>query len=76
MSDFGPLVVIIGMSFLCALPSWKGMLSFLEVIKLSNSEVVVSRVWYDSVALVFIRKASFDLFALAGPLLLSIILIH
>eukprot|EP00752_Nemacystus_decipiens_P012195 g10811.t1 len=31
MSDFGPLVVIIGMSFFCSLPSWSGLLSFLEV---------------------------------------------
>ncbi|CAN0474100.1 unnamed protein product, partial [Ectocarpus sp. 12 AP-2014] len=31
MSDFGPLVVIVGMSCFCALPSWKGLLSFLEV---------------------------------------------
>lgn len=31
MSDFGPLVVIVGMSGLCALPSWKGLLSFLDV---------------------------------------------
>ncbi|CAM9815542.1 unnamed protein product, partial [Hapterophycus canaliculatus] len=31
MSDFGPIVVILGMSMFCALPSWKGLLSFLEV---------------------------------------------
>eukprot|EP00903_Cladosiphon_okamuranus_P012375 g11598.t1 len=31
LADFGPLVVIIGMSFFCSLPSWSGLLSFLEV---------------------------------------------
>lgn len=31
MSDFGPLVVILGMSAFCGLPSWSGLLNFLEV---------------------------------------------